>query len=143
MTITFQYDNDIIVYALEKVISFTTDNQPISLAWFVWSIAAVVGLQSDFVNYIDNFDERARKRISGNKPSTSNVHSGRDSLGLYDREMPITRSDLVEDQSADRIIHRGERFIDKSENTRDQLILGRVNPLPPTKRQLKKAWNVK
>jgi len=59
MTISFKNDNDIIVYALEKIITFAKNNQYIFLAQSVWWIASILGLQAGLVIYIDNLQARS------------------------------------------------------------------------------------
>jgi hypothetical protein len=54
MTLTFENDNDIIIYALEKIISFARSNQYIFLAQSVWWISSIIGLQQGLVTHIDN-----------------------------------------------------------------------------------------
>jgi len=59
MTIFFENDRDIIVYALEKIIAFAKSNQYIILAQSVWWIFSVIGLQAGLVNYVDNLRTRS------------------------------------------------------------------------------------
>jgi hypothetical protein len=54
MTITFANDNDMIVYALEKISSYTRDTQNMFLAESVWWIGSIIGLQQGLVIDIDN-----------------------------------------------------------------------------------------
>jgi hypothetical protein len=54
MTFTFTDDKDVILYALEKVISHARQHQNIFLAKCVWSISAILGLQEGLVIHIDN-----------------------------------------------------------------------------------------
>jgi hypothetical protein len=54
MTITFENDNDVIVYALEKVISYSRRTQQIFVAQWVWWLASTIGLEQGLINYIDN-----------------------------------------------------------------------------------------
>jgi hypothetical protein len=54
MTITFESDKDVIVYALEKIISHARENSYIFLAQSVWWIASIIGLQQQLIVYIDN-----------------------------------------------------------------------------------------
>jgi len=54
MTITFDNDNDIIVYALEKIISYARDNQYVFLAQSIWWISSILKLQQKLVTHIDN-----------------------------------------------------------------------------------------
>jgi len=60
MTITFENDSDIIVYALKKVIAFARENQYHFVANCAWWIAAVIGLCNGLKNYIDNLKDRRR-----------------------------------------------------------------------------------
>jgi len=45
MTITFKNDNDIILYTLEKILSYARVNQNIFLAQSIWWISSILGLQ--------------------------------------------------------------------------------------------------
>jgi hypothetical protein len=54
MTITFENDNDVIVYALEKIISYARRTQQIFVAQCVWWHASIIGLEQGINNYIDN-----------------------------------------------------------------------------------------
>jgi len=58
MTLTFENDNDVIVYALEKIISYARKNQYIFVAQSVWWIASVIGLTDGLVTHIDNLRKR-------------------------------------------------------------------------------------
>jgi hypothetical protein len=71
MTITFESDKDIIVYTLEKIISFARDNQHIFLAQSIWWISSIIGLQQELVTYIDNL----KVRIDIGKLAISVKHS--------------------------------------------------------------------
>jgi len=59
MTITFANDNNVIVYALEKIISFARINWYIFLAQSVWWTSSIIGLQWGLGSHIHNL----RKRI--------------------------------------------------------------------------------
>jgi hypothetical protein len=61
MTVTFETDADVIVYALEKIISFATENQYLFVANCAWWIAGITGLDSGLTIFIDNLE--ARKRV--------------------------------------------------------------------------------
>jgi len=54
MTITFENDTDIIVYALEKVISYARRTQQIFVAQCVWWLASIIGLEQGLITYVDN-----------------------------------------------------------------------------------------
>jgi len=53
MPITFENDNDIIVYALECVIAHARRTQQIFVAQCVWWQASIIGLERDLVSHID------------------------------------------------------------------------------------------
>jgi hypothetical protein len=58
MTFTFENDNDVIVYALEMIISYARRTQQIFVAQCVWWLVSIIGLESGLVNYIDNLRSR-------------------------------------------------------------------------------------
>jgi len=58
MKITFNDDKDVIVYALEKIISFSRDNQYLFVANCVWWISGIIGLTDALVIHINNLEIR-------------------------------------------------------------------------------------
>jgi len=58
MTITFENDTDVIVYALEKIIAYARDKQYIFLVQSVWWISSIIGLQQGLITYIDNLTDK-------------------------------------------------------------------------------------
>jgi hypothetical protein len=54
MTITFDNDSDVIVYALEKTISFVQENQYLFVANCAWWIAGNIRLDSGLIVHINN-----------------------------------------------------------------------------------------
>jgi len=54
MTITFENENNIIIYALEMIISFARENQDIFVAQCARWMSSIIGLQQGLVNHIDN-----------------------------------------------------------------------------------------
>jgi hypothetical protein len=54
MTLTFESDQHVLVYALEKIKSFARNNQYIFLAQSVWWISSIIGLQEGLIIHIDN-----------------------------------------------------------------------------------------
>jgi hypothetical protein len=106
MTITFENDNDVIVYALEKVISHAKRTQQIFVAQCVWWIASIIGLEQRLVTYIDNIQSRvnvtiAPERILGSRKTIS----------------PIPR-DNQEDQRRDQVLKKGEEFLQEAKRLR-------------------------
>ena len=54
MTLTFENDNEVIVYALEKVIAYARRTQHIFVAQYIWWLASIIGLESGLITHIDN-----------------------------------------------------------------------------------------
>jgi len=61
MTMSFKNDNHVIVYSLEKIISFARKNQYIFLAQSIWWISSIIRLQPALITYIDNLQSRSEK----------------------------------------------------------------------------------
>jgi hypothetical protein len=69
MTIAFENVNDVIVYPLEKIISFGRENQYMFVANCTWWITGVVGLDKGLTIYIDN--QEMQKLKSAKETSTT------------------------------------------------------------------------
>jgi len=54
MTISFENNNKVIVYALEKIIQHARRTQQIFVAQCVWWLASIIGLEQGLIIYIDN-----------------------------------------------------------------------------------------
>jgi len=61
MTFTFENDKNTIIYALEKIITFTRDNPYVFVAQCVWWLASIIGLESGLVAHVEN--DRIRSEI--------------------------------------------------------------------------------
>jgi len=57
MTITFENDNDVVLYALEKIIAYARRTQQIFVAQCVWWLASIIGLDKGLVVHINNLRE--------------------------------------------------------------------------------------
>ena len=68
MTITFENDNDVIVYALEKIISFAKENRYLFVANCAWWIAGVIGFYHDLTIYIDKLFKKASEHSRNVSP---------------------------------------------------------------------------
>jgi hypothetical protein len=66
MTITFKTDSDVIIYSLEKIISFAKENQYLFVANCAWWIAGIIGLDSGLTIFIDNLE--SRRRVNQQRP---------------------------------------------------------------------------
>jgi len=155
MTITFENDNDVIVYGLEKIISYARENQYIFLAQSVWWIASVIGLQQGLIIHIDNLKNRetvisdtASKaisvaRIDCNQKDEGKVHPDRIGQIDYEQEISDTPRDLAENQRLNNILDNAEQFLASSGRARNQWQLNQEDPLPQTKKQLCKNRRTK
>jgi len=117
ITIPFENNNDVIVDALKKIVSYTRRNQYLFVANCAWWIAGVIGLDKGLIIYIDNLE--SRRTIT---PIWAVSNTPRD----------IARGVSPQRQSSDYIPTQlgGTRK-------------GRINPTPTSKKQLKKARRVK
>jgi hypothetical protein len=57
MTITFENDNNVVVYALEKLIMFAKLHDYIFVAHCIWSLASVMGPEQGLIIHIDNLQQ--------------------------------------------------------------------------------------
>jgi hypothetical protein len=127
MTITFENDSDVIVYPLEKITSFAREQQYLFVANCAWWIAGITGLDSGLVIYIDNLRSRQSQA-----PRTSKLEQEINYREVSEIARDIAREVSPEDKPA-------EYILDPLRRTRK----GRINPLPQTKTQLKKARKAK
>jgi hypothetical protein len=71
MTITCKDNNDIIVYALEKITSHARKTLQIFVAQCVWWLESIIGLEQGLINYIDNTQSRVEVTVTSDvSPST-------------------------------------------------------------------------
>jgi len=73
MTITFENDNDVIVYALEKIIAFARRTQQIFVARCVWWLASVVRLELVLIAYIDNLRKQSEVSLAKDKELSADL----------------------------------------------------------------------
>jgi len=142
MTITFKNDNDIIVYALEKIICYARDNCYLFVAQSVWWIASVIGLSKGLATHIDNLRIRSKAshllseedRLSPKKDSPaktlkpcdteiqgSSIHPDRILQVGRVSENPEDVNSYTELDRASILISEGERFIRQSRKERQAL----------------------
>jgi len=136
MPITFEGDNDIIVYAFKKIIAYARIHQYIFLVQSIWWISSVIGSQSSLVIHIDNLRVRSESgvpsadiEISNNYPSqnwTDNncyippnrVTRIQDSDSLNSE---IESVSTTEDDIHNEVIKNCELFLKQSEQERKAL----------------------
>jgi hypothetical protein len=85
MTITFENDNDGIIYPFEKIFTFARDNQYLSWAQRVWWISWIIGLQQGLIMRIDNL---AKRRIIRNTELQSNSPIHPELQDIQGKELP-------------------------------------------------------
>jgi polynucleotide 5'-kinase involved in rRNA processing len=66
MMITLENDKDVIVYAVEKLVSFAKENQYLFVANCAWWIDGIIGLDSGLTIIIDNLE--SRRRVGQHRP---------------------------------------------------------------------------
>jgi hypothetical protein len=140
MTVTFENDNYVIVYALEKIISYARRTQQIFVAHCVWWLACVLGLGQGLLIQIDNLRKREEETTSYHYSGI--VHLDRVQHIVSGRAGSSTPSDLTEDQRLDRVLESAEECLAESERIRNIHQHNQVNPLPQFKTH-KKARKVK
>jgi hypothetical protein len=94
MTITFENDSDVIVYALEKIISFARENQYLFVANCAWWIAGVIGLDSGLIAHINNLAFQQNDHSQQVSPTPLEIaRSGSASTGQvnFEEEIIATR----------------------------------------------------
>jgi hypothetical protein len=154
MTITFENDNDIIVYALEKIISHARRTQQVFVAQCIWWLASIIGLEIGLVNHIDILQKRKEvlsqdqlfeedHRVPDQDQHCQQIHPDRRPQVSRKEALSIETRDLTEAHRLDRILESAERVIQESLQDRTIVQQGKVNPLPTTKTQLKKARKIK
>jgi hypothetical protein len=134
MTITFENDNDVIIYALEKVISYARRTEQIFVAQCVWWLASIIGLEQGLVTYIDNIQSRVNVTIIPDK------------VPRKERTVSPTARDNQEDQRQDKILEECEEYLKDSRRLREiaalkatgKTLSGFINPTAISKKHLRK-----
>jgi hypothetical protein len=63
MTVTFEDDNSIVIYALEKILWFTRQNQYIFVAQGVWLITPLVAINEGLASHIDSLHHQSHIEV--------------------------------------------------------------------------------
>jgi len=100
MTVTFENDNDVIVYASEKVIVYVRRTQQMFVAQCVWWLASIIGLEQGLINNIDNIQSQVEVATAIEAPSediASCAEADQDTEIIRDlRGVSITPRDIQE-----------------------------------------------
>ena len=159
MSITFENDNNIIVYTLERIISYARRNQQVFVAQCVWWLASIIGLEEELIIRInilrrktvivsqesigDSGKESVAKNTVEIQETVTNIHPDRVTQITSTREVSATPRDLAENKRLDQVLERAELVLEESKRIRGSRQKNRVNPLPQSKAQLKKARKAK
>jgi len=129
MPVTFENDNDIVVYALECVTAHAKRTHHIFVAQCVWWLASIIGLEQALVSHIN--------KLQGHKDTT-----------LQEQppwEVSATPRDLGEDQRIHQVLDNTEQYLKKSRRLREiaelkisgRTTTGQINPIKKTKKSLR------
>jgi len=99
MTITFENDNDVIIYALEKILSFSKKHQYLFVAQCILWISTVIGLERGLTINIDNLERRQVLRMGSSENNSVNID--------YDQST-VSAEDLSEAETVRRVISDNE-----------------------------------
>jgi hypothetical protein len=135
MPITFENEDDIIVFALERILSFARRTDQIFVAQCIWWLASVVGLEQKLVTHIDNLHGRTivNQEWSSKLAMKSCIPEIQEEI-----EIPLEKRDT---QHQDKILKECKEYLKDSRRLRDIAALkakgktrsGRINPLAATK----------
>jgi hypothetical protein len=134
MSITLQKDNDVIVYALEKIMLHARRTQQIFVAECIWWLASIIGLAEELVLHID--------KLHGRRVVKAPVWSRTDSIAPKESK-PIPEEPIKERQ--DKVLKECEEYLKESRRLRDIVALkskrttksGRINPTLISKKLLR------
>jgi len=150
MILNFKNDSEVIIYALEKIISFAQQNQYFFVASCVWWIASVIGLDTGLIRYIDNLvragnnqgisstPRKIARDISVDSNTQAAIVPARDDQGISSIPRDIAK-DISVDSNTQKAIVPADYISDHLRRTRK----GRIDPLPKTKKQFGKARQIK
>jgi len=124
MPITFENDNDVIIYALECVISHARRTQQIFMAHCVWWLASIIGLEQGLVSHID--------KLQGQDNTISQEQ--------LPQEVSATPRDLAEDQRENQVLDCTEQFLEESKRLRE--IAALKNSEGTTLKKIKKTLRI-
>jgi len=135
MTVTFENENDIIVYVLEKIICYARDNHYICVAQSVWWIASIIGLPEGLATHIDNL--RLRFDASHLILEDNQLSSGKD---LPNKLLEHCNTEIQESHiHPDRIFQVGKVSEDPEDDNRQPELDRASDIVQSTKRFLERS----
>jgi hypothetical protein len=81
------------------------------VAQCVWWLASIIGLEQGLVIHIDNLQKLEYSAPLEDHPGI--VHSDKAQQILFEKAVSPTPRDLMEDQRADQVLERAERFLEE------------------------------
>jgi len=134
MTITFENDNNVIVYALENILAYARSTQQIFVAQCIWWLASIRGLEQGLISYIDNVRTRTKITVTTEALRDTSEQAATDTIELRQ----------------DQVLKECEEYLKESRRLRDIASLkskgttqtGLINPIPISKKLLKKSERV-
>jgi hypothetical protein len=140
MTVTFENDNDVIVYALEKVISYARRTQQIIVAQCVWWVAAIIGLEEALVNHVDKLHGQTTVR---EEHTTMEVSNPVIQITLEFQDSGVQES---KEDHQDKILKECEKYLKDLRRLREiaalqatgKTLTGFINPTAISKKHLRK-----
>jgi hypothetical protein len=138
MTLSFESDNDVIIYALKKIIGYARRTQQIFVAQCIWWLASVIGLESGLALHIDKLHGRIRV------DETPNEELPIPQITKTPLVVPPEPRDIQEENRQDKILADCEQYLLESRRHRNIVTLkakgksstGRINPTPISKKSL-------
>jgi len=113
MPVTFENDNDIIVYALECVVAHARRTQQIFVAQCVWWLASIIDLERELVSHIDALPGERDTIKPQSEESTTRPQDERNTIPQehLPREVSTIPRDLTEDQRIDQVLDCTEQYL--------------------------------
>jgi hypothetical protein len=156
MTISYESNSDVMVYAFARIIAFSRSKAYIFAAHCVWWPASIIGFEQRLIIRIAYLRKREpialesmtiSSSVSNKVPESatipSTVHPSQVQQMSIGREMPPTPWDLTEEQRTEQLLDRAEHFIEECKRAQITWQRNRFNSLPQTHAQLKKARKIK
>jgi hypothetical protein len=140
MTITFENDNDVIVYALKNVIAYARRTQQIFVAQCIWWLADIIGLEGNLINHID---------ILHGRTNVQKEYQTREDSDPIIQTIPkpqVSETPESKEGHPDRILKECEEYLKDSRRLREiaalkatgRTLTGLINPSAISKKHLRK-----
>jgi hypothetical protein len=144
MTITFENDNKVIVYALEKIIAYSHNPGYIFAAHCVWWLASIIGLERGLINFIDDIQSRIEVQVIPDE-----VPEGSNEAPEENWKVAGEAPEETTEERQDKVLKVCEELLRDSRRQRDIAALKskgktktrKINPLPISKQALRKKYN--